>query len=199
MPDLARTPLYDLHVELGGKMVPFAGWEMPVQYPMGVMKEHIACRTGAGLFDVSHMGQVSITHPDGPDAAATALERLVPQSVVALKDGRQRYGLFTDQTGGILDDLMIARRADDLFLVVRRGSWSRAIHVASPPAWRARQVHRHGCAGSRGCHSRRSKDRSWAGVCVARTGLASPARRVITGPRRGRIRPLPVPKEQAPR
>lgn len=118
MVDAKRTPLYDLHVDLGAKMVPFAGYQMPVQYPAGVMKEHLACRSGAGLFDVSHMGQIVLTHPDGPEAAAAALETLVPQSVVALKPGRQRYGLFTSETGGILDDLMIARREEDLFLVV---------------------------------------------------------------------------------
>ena len=118
MTELLRTPLYELHDELGGKMVPFAGYEMPVQYPMGVMKEHVACRSGAGLFDVSHMGQISVTHPDGPDAAAAALERLVPQDVIGLKPGRQRYALFLGKNGGILDDLMVARRAEDLFLVV---------------------------------------------------------------------------------
>ena len=115
---LLRTPLHRMHVDLDGKMVPFAGYEMPVQYPMGVLKEHVACRTGAGLFDVSHMGQITVTHPDGPDAAAAALEGLVPQDVIGLKPGRQRYGLFLNGEGGILDDLMIARRADDLFLVV---------------------------------------------------------------------------------
>lgn len=117
MPDLKRTPLYDLHVELGARMVPFAGWEMPVQYPLGVMKEHQHCRAAAGLFDVSHMGQV-ILRADSVDAAAIALERLVPADVAGLKEGRQRYGLFTEGSGGILDDLMIARKADHLFLVV---------------------------------------------------------------------------------
>ncbi|SFH39979.1 aminomethyltransferase [Palleronia marisminoris] len=118
MTELLRTPLYGLHDALGGKMVPFAGYEMPVQYPIGVMKEHVACRTGAGLFDVSHMGQISIRHPDGPDAAAAALERLMPQDVIGLKAGRQRYGLLLGDNGGILDDLMVARRDEDLFLVV---------------------------------------------------------------------------------
>ena len=114
MSELARTPLYDLHVELGAKMVPFAGYDMPVQYPMGVMKEHVHCRANAGLFDVSHMGQVRI---DG-DNPALSLERLVPVNVVGLAEGRQRYGLFTNDDGGILDDLMIANRGDHLFLVV---------------------------------------------------------------------------------
>ena len=112
--DLKRTGLYDLHVELGAKMVPFAGYEMPVQYPLGVMKEHLHTRDAAGLFDVSHMGQV-ILRGDNP---ALSLERIVPQSVVALAEGRQRYGLFTNDDGGILDDLMIANRGDHLFLVV---------------------------------------------------------------------------------
>ncbi|MCV6823545.1 MULTISPECIES: glycine cleavage system aminomethyltransferase GcvT [Halocynthiibacter] len=112
--DLAQTVFHDLHVELGAKMVPFAGYSMPVQYPLGVMKEHLHTRTGAGLFDVSHMGQV-ILRGDNP---ATALERLVPVSIVPLKEGRQRYALFTNEDGGILDDLMVANRGDHLFLVV---------------------------------------------------------------------------------
>ncbi len=118
MSDPKMTPLHDLHTELGARMVDFAGYEMPVQYPAGVLKEHVACRAGAGLFDVSHMGQIVVTHPEGPGAAAEALERLVPQSVVALKEGRQRYALFLTGNGGILDDFMVARRRDDLFLVV---------------------------------------------------------------------------------
>ena len=118
MSDLKRTPLHALHLELGAKMVPFAGYEMPVQYTAGVMKEHLACRDGAALFDVSHMGQIILRHPDGPEAAAVALERIVPQSVIGLAEGRQRYGLLLNGAGGILDDLMIARRAEDLFLVV---------------------------------------------------------------------------------
>jgi len=114
MGDLNRTALYDLHLELGAKMVPFAGYDMPVQYKMGVMKEHLHCRAAAGLFDVSHMGQVILRGED----AAGALERLVPVSVKALAEGRQRYALFTNDDGGILDDLMVANRGDHLFLVV---------------------------------------------------------------------------------
>ncbi len=114
MGELYRTELYDLHVALGAKMVPFAGYEMPVQYPMGVMKEHLHCREAAGLFDVSHMGQVILRGAD----AAGALERLVPVSIKALAEGRQRYALFTNEDGGILDDLMVANRGDHLFLVV---------------------------------------------------------------------------------
>lgn len=119
MSDLKRTGLYDLHLELGAKMVPFAGYEMPVQYPMGVMKEHIFTRTAAGLFDVSHMGQVILRPRSGNvDDASLALERLVPVSLLALKDGRQRYAMFTNDAGGIMDDLMVANRGDHLFVVV---------------------------------------------------------------------------------
>jgi len=112
MTDLRRTCLYDLHRELGAKMVPFAGYEMPVQYPMGVMGEHLHSRAKAGLFDVSHMGQVILRAP------AEALETLVPVDVQGLAEGRQRYAMFTNDAGGILDDLMVANRGDHLFLVV---------------------------------------------------------------------------------
>ncbi|MFZ1726390.1 MAG: glycine cleavage system aminomethyltransferase GcvT [Albidovulum sp.] len=119
MADLKRTVLYDLHVSLGGKMVPFAGYEMPVQYPMGVMKEHLHTRAAAGLFDVSHMGQVLLAARSGRiEDAALALERLVPVDVLGLKEGRQRYAMFTNDAGGIRDDLMVANRGDHLFLVV---------------------------------------------------------------------------------
>lgn len=117
--DLKTTVLHGLHGRLGAKMVPFAGYEMPVQYPLGVMKEHLHCREAAGLFDVSHMGQVILRPASGNVAdVARALEALVPQDLLGLKDGRQRYGFFTNDTGGILDDLMIANRGDHLFLVV---------------------------------------------------------------------------------
>ena len=109
-----RTPLYDLHVELGGKMVDFAGWEMPVQYPMGIMGEHNHTRTKAGLFDVSHMGQVILR---GDDAAAK-LESLVPSALTTLKEGKARYTFFTNPDGGIMDDLIVANAGDHLFLVV---------------------------------------------------------------------------------
>jgi len=119
MADLSRTCLFDLHVELGAKMVPFAGYEMPVQYPLGVMKEHLHCRAAAGLFDVSHMGQVLLRPASGNVAdAALALEAIVPVSVLPLAEGRQRYALFTNEAGGIIDDLMVANRGDHLFLVV---------------------------------------------------------------------------------
>lgn len=117
MTDLAQTPLYDLHVELGAKMVPFAGYTMPVQYPMGVMKEHEHTRAKAGLFDVSHMGQV-ILRAGGYEVAALAMETLVPVDIAGLAEGRQRYGFFTNDAGGIMDDLMLANRGDHLFVVV---------------------------------------------------------------------------------
>ncbi|WP_299350749.1 glycine cleavage system aminomethyltransferase GcvT [uncultured Shimia sp.] len=117
MGELLRTPLFDLHAELGAKMVPFAGYKMPVQYPLGVMKEHLHTRAGAGLFDVSHMGQV-ILRGDSYAAVAAAFETLVPMDVLGLDEGRQRYGLFTNDAGGIDDDLMFANRGDHLFVVV---------------------------------------------------------------------------------
>ncbi len=119
MTEAARTPLFALHEELGGTMVEFAGYALPVRYPLGVMKEHLHTRAAAGLFDVSHMGQIALKPKSGDVAdAAKALETLVPVSVLALGEGRQRYALFTNDQGGILDDLMIANRGDHLFLVV---------------------------------------------------------------------------------
>jgi aminomethyltransferase len=111
---LLHTPLHALHLELGAKMVPFAGYAMPVSYPQGILAEHRQCRESAVLFDVSHMGQLRLT---GDDAAA-ALETLVPVDIVGLDPGKQRYALFTNDAGGILDDLMVTRREDHLFLVV---------------------------------------------------------------------------------
>ncbi|MDX9859494.1 MAG: glycine cleavage system aminomethyltransferase GcvT [Rhodospirillales bacterium] len=111
--NLKRTPLDSLHRELGGRMVPFAGYEMPVQYE-GILAEHLHTRSHAGLFDVSHMGQARLR---GADADA-AFETLVPGDVVELAPGRVRYTMFTNEKGGILDDLMIAKRDDHLFLVV---------------------------------------------------------------------------------
>lgn len=113
----ARTPLYELHLELGARMVPFAGYEMPVQYPGGILEEHRHTRSLAGLFDVSHMGQVRLA---GPDAAA-ALETLVPIDIVGLGETHQRYALFTNPDGGIMDDLMVTNAGDHLFLVVNAG------------------------------------------------------------------------------
>lgn len=117
MDALKQTPLFDLHVKLGAKMVPFAGYEMPVQYPLGVMKEHLHTRAAAGIFDVSHMGQVILSGASW-EAVALAFETLVPMDVLGLEDGRQRYGFFTNDAGGIEDDLMFARRGDTLFVVV---------------------------------------------------------------------------------
>jgi aminomethyltransferase len=112
---LAKTPLHALHIELGARMVPFAGYDMPVQYPLGVMKEHLHTRDAAGLFDVSHMGQILLRGEN----AARALETLVPVDIIDLPEGLQRYAMFTDENGGILDDLMVANLGDDtLYLVV---------------------------------------------------------------------------------
>jgi len=113
---LRRTPLYALHLELGGKMVPFAGYEMPVQYPAGVLKEHLHTRAKAGLFDVSHMGQAFLSGDD----PARALERVTPADVAGLKEGMQRYALLLNDNGTIKDDFMVARLAGEaaLYLVV---------------------------------------------------------------------------------
>jgi aminomethyltransferase len=111
--------LHALHVASGGKMVPFAGYDMPVQYPAGVLREHLHTRSDAGLFDVSHMGQIALRPKSGRvEDAALALERLVPQDILAVAPGRQRYAQFTNAAGGILDDLMVANFGSHLFLVV---------------------------------------------------------------------------------
>jgi len=112
--DLLRTPLHGLHLELGARMVPFAGYDMPVQYPLGVLKEHLQTRQSAGLFDVSHMGQLII---EGP-GAEKALEAIIPVDLASLPINKQSYGLFCNAEGGILDDLIITRWADEVFFVV---------------------------------------------------------------------------------
>src|SRR3954463_12173721 len=114
MPALLKTPLHALHVELGAKRVEFAGWDMPVAYPAGILHEHRHCRSAAALFDVSHMGQMTLSG-HGP---ARALETLLPMDIGHLPVAKQRYALFTNTNGGILDDLMVTRRERDLFLVV---------------------------------------------------------------------------------
>jgi aminomethyltransferase len=126
MAGLTRLCLHELHLRLGARMVPFAGYEMPVQYAAGVLKEHLHTRAAASLFDVSHMGQVLLRAPSGRAAdAALALEALVPADVAGLPEGRQRYAVFTNAAGGIEDDLMVANRGDHLLLVVNA---SRADH-----------------------------------------------------------------------
>ena len=116
---LRRTPLFALHVELGARMVPFAGYEMPVQYQPGVLKEHLHTREAAGLFDVSHMGQIVLRAKSGDVRdAALALEALVPVDIVGLEPERVRYAFFTTAQGGILDDLTVANLGDRLLLVV---------------------------------------------------------------------------------
>lgn len=112
--DLKKTPLYDLHVELGAKMVPFAGYSMPVQYPAGIMAEHKHTRAAASLFDVSHMGIVRLKGED----AIPALESLLPADLQNLKENAIRYSFFTNEEGGILDDLMITKIPGGLSLVI---------------------------------------------------------------------------------
>lgn len=132
---LRETPLAALHRELGARMVPFAGYAMPVQYPTGIVAEHQHCRTAAALFDVSHMGQAELIGT----GAAEALERLTPADVQGLKPGRQRYGLLTNEAGGIEDDFMVANLGDRLFLVVnasRKQDDFDRIAAALPPGLR---------------------------------------------------------------
>jgi len=112
--NLLTTPLNALHLELGARMVPFAGYSMPVQYPAGLVAEHHHTRTAAGLFDVSHMGQLRLV---GPDAAA-AFESLMPMDVIGLGVNKQRYGLLLNDEGGIIDDLMFVNRGKDIFVIV---------------------------------------------------------------------------------
>ncbi|WP_027132583.1 glycine cleavage system aminomethyltransferase GcvT [Geminicoccus roseus] len=115
---IKTTPLHDLHRELGARMVPFAGWDMPVQYPTGILTEHLHTRQAAGLFDVSHMGQLLVTGPD----PAGAIERLVPADIAGLGEGKARYTVLTAPDGGILDDLIVTKDAPDrLFVVVNAG------------------------------------------------------------------------------
>ena len=109
-----RTPLNDLHHELGAKMAPFAGYEMPIHYPSGIISEHHQVRSRAGLFDVSHMGQIWV----GGNQAATWLETLLPADLINLEAGAQRYSFLTNDSGGILDDLMVYRLKDEYCLVV---------------------------------------------------------------------------------
>ena len=112
--DLLKTPLHALHLELGAKMVAFAGYDMPVSYPAGIMAEHRHCRAAAALFDVSHMGQLRLLG----DRRRRASRHLVPMDIAGLAVGKQRYAFFTNSSGGILDDLMVTRRENDLFVVV---------------------------------------------------------------------------------
>jgi aminomethyltransferase len=129
---LKTTPLAALHEKLGARMVPFAGWSLPVQYPSGILAEHRQCRERAALFDVSHMGQASLR---GPDAAA-ALERLALGDIFSLRPGRQRYSLLTNDAGGILDDFMVSNVGDRLHLVVNasRAAFDFSLVEAALPA-----------------------------------------------------------------
>jgi aminomethyltransferase len=114
---LKRTPLHHLHVELGARLAPFAGYEMPINFPNGILKEHLHTRAAAGLFDVSHMGQFAV-RSSGGESAARVLEALMPVDLLDLGEGRQRYALLTNSRGGTVDDLMIANLGDHLLLVV---------------------------------------------------------------------------------
>jgi aminomethyltransferase len=117
--ELKRTPLHALHLRLGGRMVPFAGYDMPVQYASGIIKEHLHTRAAAGLFDVSHMGQIALRPRSGRVVdAARALEALLPGDILGVAAGRQRYAVLTNSAGGILDDLMVSNHGDHLMLVV---------------------------------------------------------------------------------
>ena len=141
--DLNQTPRNALHRELGAKMVPFAGYDMPVQFPLGVLKEHQHTRDAAGLFDVSHMGQAWLISEDGTDPAI-ALESLVPADVQGLTPGQQRYSQLLNDAGGILDDLMITRPleafgTDRLYLVVNAACKDADLeHIASALSSRVR-------------------------------------------------------------
>jgi aminomethyltransferase len=124
---LLTTPLHALHRELGARMVPFAGYDMPVNYPRGILAEHRQCRDAAALFDVSHMGQIRLV-ADDLQQAALALETLVPMDVLGLGIGKQRYAYFTNAGGGLLDDLMITRRENDLLLIVNAACKDADLH-----------------------------------------------------------------------
>ncbi len=117
-----RTPLYDTHVALGGRIVEFGGWDMPVQYSNGVLAEHAAVRQRVGMFDVSHMGRIRLSGA----SAADALDRVVTSNIGRLRPGRGRYGLICNESGGILDDVVVMRLADEEFLMVcNAASWDR--------------------------------------------------------------------------
>lgn len=121
MSEALKTVLHPLHQELGAQFTTYAGYDMPLRYPMGAMDEHKHTRAAAGLFDVSHMGQVSLTAPGGVPAVMAALEALIPVDLLSIKPGRQRYGLFTTTEGGVIDDLMIANLGDRVYMVVNAG------------------------------------------------------------------------------
>jgi aminomethyltransferase len=159
---LKRTPLYDLHVSLGAKMVPFSGYEMPVQYPLGVLKEHLHTREKAGLFDVSHMGQAYLIADDLDHATVAAgLEALVPADMANLKHGQQRYTQLLAADGGIIDDLMVSRPENSdgdgvLNLVVNAGCKDADYaHMAGDNAASACASCAAGAAGSNGRHGPR--------------------------------------------
>ena len=139
--ELRKTPLHALHVAQRAKMVAFGGYQMPVSYPAGILSEHRHCRRRAALFDVSHMGQLRVS-ADSFDAAARALETLLPCDVLGLAPGQQRYSFFTSSSGGILDDLMVTRHGDALLLVVNASTKEADLrHVVTHIGHRARVRH----------------------------------------------------------
>ncbi|SEA97482.1 glycine cleavage system aminomethyltransferase GcvT [Rubrimonas cliftonensis] len=133
-----ETPLAALHARLGGVMVDFAGWSLPVRYPAGTLAEHAACREGAALFDVSHMGQLRLETQGGATAAAQALEALCPGGLATLKPGDARYTQFTNEAGGVIDDLIVSHAGDSLFIVVnaarREADLARLAEALDPDA-----------------------------------------------------------------
>ena len=131
---LRVTPLFALHRELGAKLVPFAGYEMPLQYANGIVKEHHHVRSAAGFFDVSHMGQARLSAPDF-GAAAAALERLVPGDIAGLKPGRLRYTQLLNESGGIIDDLMVTRDADGVGVSLVVNASRKEIDFAHIAGW----------------------------------------------------------------
>ena len=138
-PSYARTPLYEMHLALGAKMVPFAGYEMPVQYGLGVMGEHLHTREKAGLFDVSHMGQAQLFPENADSDVAPVFEALVPGGIISLKEGGIRYTQLTNEAGGILDDLMVTRFGNTLWLVVNAACKNDDFaHIAQSLAGKAR-------------------------------------------------------------
>ena len=160
--------MHELHRSLGARMVPFAGYEMPVQYPSGIIKEHLHTRAAAGLFDVSHMGQVRLS---GAGAAA-ALESLVPVDVTGLAASRQRYALFTNEQGGILDDLMVANYGDHLVLVVNAACKERISGTCGRISRTAARSSRSTSARCSRCKVRR-RVRCWRGTLRQRRAWSS--------------------------
>ncbi|HEX2327059.1 MAG TPA: hypothetical protein VHQ00_16810, partial [Chloroflexota bacterium] len=174
-PPLQRTPLFEVHVQAGGRMVPFGGWEMPVQYPTGVLTEHHAVRQRAGLFDIGHMGQVRF---EGPQALQF-LQWVTTHDVSRLEPGAAQYSLLCDEQGGVLDDVIVYRLAETRYLMVVN-----AANTDADLAWLERQLGRPGRGGVGGGESSRLAGRGVDPDGVAMERL-SPARTLLAlqGPR----------------